>query len=781
MPGLVLALLVDALKPEYLRYAPFMRGLAARGATGRLREDFGFVPRAAYFGGLSAGAYGFTNMYAFDPVRSPFGAAAALPSLGPRLERAAGIRAFLQARARGQLPAFAASYATTASIPLRVLPAFDVVEKHAPWEPAAGYPSIFSRLRSRGHSWYTQAWPATGSLRDSSDAGIVEATLAGIESSHRFAFVHLQELDGLGHAFGPGSPEVKDGVVRTDSLIERLVGTLRARHDGVDVLLFGDHGMVPVTRHLDLEPWLTRSTLRVRADYQVFVDSTMARFWCFHRGARLRLEEALSDVPGGHLLSPDEVESHGLSTCDPRNGEAYFLADPGVLLFPNFFQREGKTPGMHGYLPECPDNEGLVVLHTEDGRWASQELGVVRAAEVHSILSYLLELDGADGPLLRSREAAASAPRFTARGSPDAEAAVAAQLSRVVEVVHEVVPDAEAIVLEGSFGRGEGSVRRDDRGNWRPVNDYDVLVVAPGSDPGPLRSREHELATEFGIDFVHFAIDDGAWADLPATMATFDRRYGSCVLAGAPGILERMPAFAPGEIALWDGVQLLFNRIAGLLGATLDVVPHRADPGPPGPVYVRTQVAKALIAVGDWHLLCWRGYDASYRARRERFGWLARGAGLASDDVDAVLRGYAAKLDDPEGSDLPSLSSAADMLLRTLSEAIAAVTGESIRTPRDVARAYLRQQSGDAAAVARDNEYLEPRLRIVAPLREHVSISRRQYVYATLPLVLAARTGVAGPDDAWPYLDAVFRTADMPRDLPAACALSTRAWFAIAL
>ena len=68
------------MRPDYIERAPWLRQFAARSATGALRECFGFVPRAAYFGGLNAAAYGFTNMYCFDPERSPFGMAAALPA-----------------------------------------------------------------------------------------------------------------------------------------------------------------------------------------------------------------------------------------------------------------------------------------------------------------------------------------------------------------------------------------------------------------------------------------------------------------------------------------------------------------------------------------------------------------------------------------------------------------------------------------------------------------------------------------------------------------------------
>src|SRR5882724_9634453 len=99
---LTLLVLVDALRPDYVKRAPYLKHLAASGATGVLRECFGFVPRAAYFGGLNAEQYGFTNMYCFDPAGSPFGLARALPAspAGAMVEAQAGVRQFLDQSAR---------------------------------------------------------------------------------------------------------------------------------------------------------------------------------------------------------------------------------------------------------------------------------------------------------------------------------------------------------------------------------------------------------------------------------------------------------------------------------------------------------------------------------------------------------------------------------------------------------------------------------------------------------------------------------------------------------
>jgi hypothetical protein len=776
----LLAILVDAFKPEYLRFAPFLQGLALRGAAGRLREDFGFVPRASYFGGLDASTYGFTNMYAFDPLVSPFIAASMMPDVSRRLAREAGFREFVDARARQRLPAFAAAYAAAS---------FDIVEKYAPWERGAGYESIFGKLAARGDAWYSLAWPETNRLADRSDEGIVETALAAIAPEHRLAYLHLQALDGIGHAYGPGAPEVRDAILVMDRLIERVVTRLRRARGAIDVIVYGDHGMVPVTRLVDLRARLDATGLRTGADYQIFLDSTMARFWFFHAAAKRRIVEALGQAPGGHWLSRDELEAFGIAGCARGNGDGYFLADPGVLLFPNFFQEQWPARGMHGYDPACSDNQGVVIVDTTRPGWSNLDLGTLPAAGIHSLLTLLLELDGeghdAIAGMPRPRDCRAS---FTASRVPEAEAAIAKQLDLITATVLDVVPHAEAIILEGSFGRGEGSTWRDPEGRWWPVNDYDILVVSPTGDAGALRAREDALASACGLDFIHLALDNGQWRELPASIAHFDRRYGSRVLYGASDILQRLPAYAAADIPLFEGLQLLFNRSAGVLSALVNHVPQRARTARTPADYLRTQLSKALVAIGDWHLLRWQVYETSYAARLDRFLWLAPGAGLDRATIDAVATGYRVKLDASSAPSAPPLPDTADvsaLLLSTLTHAAREVTGVACASLREAVSQYVAFTTRDAEGIHRDNRHTHPRIARELPVRADIGeYSIRQEIYAALPLALdAAISHPTHPKMAAAAAHHLDRVIPTPLDTAwsEVAQRTITAWFAIAL
>src|SRR5262249_28009232 len=68
-------------------------------------------------------------------------------------------------------------------------------------------------------------------------------------------------------------------------------------------------------------------------------------------------------------------------------------------------------------------------------------------------------------------------------------------------------------------------------------------------------------------------------------------------------------------------------RTAGLLTGLRGKFLAGTKPSEEERRYLTNQIAKALMALGDWYLIRWQGYDASYRRRRDRFAALAPGVG----------------------------------------------------------------------------------------------------------------------------------------------------------
>jgi hypothetical protein len=746
-------LLVDALRADYLEHAPFLRDLAKQSAVGCLRECFGFVPRQAYFGGLAANEYGFTNMYCHDPAQSPFRAARALaaPILQENRRDPAGARAQIETLARQRMAPFERSYAGSVQIPLSYLPYFDLVEKFAPWDRRCGYHSLFEILDEKQVSWRQHLWPETNRLPDPSDAGIIDAAILGIDPAERLLCLHLQELDSLGHQFGPESPEVLAAIQATDRHCERLIHTLRESYDDVNLLIFGDHGMVSVTGTLDLETRLKDSGLKFGIDYAYFLDSTMARFWFYRDSARQVVTDLLKAVPGGRLLDPADLERQGIAGCDPRNAELIFLADSGRLILPNFFQAGGDPiPGMHGYDPDVTDNLGLFLVH-DTGRpeWAGTALGNVDPPAIFPLLLDLLRLSPADHtsvalprPLPPAME---PARRFTAHPDPLAEATACRQLDRIVAAVLDRCGPVEAIVLNGSFGRGEGGVIRAKDAKFKAVNDYDLTVIDSRDLRPELAALSSSLQAELGIDFVDLAWSSGDWASLPPTIFNYELRHGSQVIHGEPAVLERAPNFAPNQIPAAEFVRLLINRMAGVLSAWESPQSPDQLPGDAGSRYFTNQLVKLLIAIGDCHLYQWRAYTSSYRRRGERFGDLARGAGLSPALAAAVTDAYQEKCWPGQvASGTWSVARLVDVIPSALQLFATVNTAMTRSRARDLSAAldhYVAHHSSDPAGTKADN----------MRCRQHPFVgsqslatgkppddSVHHIIMATIPLLLAA-------------------------------------------
>jgi hypothetical protein len=225
-----------------------------------------------------------------------------------------------------------------------------------------------SPLAWRGWNWRTPEAQAFGEL---------EAALAA--GSHDVLVCYTADLDALLHREGSGGAGVRERLARYDALIARLEAVARRRGEALWVHLVSDHGMVDVTRTVDVAAALAAAPLRVPADALVFLDSTFARFWWRRREARDRVRAALAALSAGRWLEPSDLEREGIDPRDGAWGDDLFLCDPGVLVVPSFMGR-APVAAMHGYDPAHPDMAALL--------WSNRPVpeGVRHIADVPAFL-----------------------------------------------------------------------------------------------------------------------------------------------------------------------------------------------------------------------------------------------------------------------------------------------------------------------------------------------------------------------------------------------------------
>lgn len=363
MPSQQLTLLVqvDAFRYDYLSEGntPFLFQIASESIWGTLQPTFGFEPDGAYLAGLYPDECDGGAHYWYQPEETPFRIAKYLPGV---LDRLPGItkKAFRKGLTEWVRRRTEYKYETVANIPLKTMPFFAPAEKKLLTAPDYLHGrGIFALCEANAIPWLSHASP-------SYPVGI-EAGLARLKRELKppigFGFWHIGDLDKAGHRFGPGSEELKKALRRVDAGISKVWNVLKSRYDALQLLIIGDHGMVEVTGVVDVEKALREAGIELGVKVLPFLDSTMARFW-FQDGEMAEpVSRALEGLEGGRILGQTDRDRYHLNYAHNRFGDLIFLADPGILISPNYYQDKAVVKGMHGYSPDIPGQQSAFIVH----------------------------------------------------------------------------------------------------------------------------------------------------------------------------------------------------------------------------------------------------------------------------------------------------------------------------------------------------------------------------------------------------------------------------------
>jgi len=386
--------MIDALRHDYITAedSPFLHNLAEGGTSGSLIPSFGFEPDAAYFSGLNpeecdGGTQFWRNpnekVFRFIPLFKLFHH---IPSRWWRKNLRKAIRLVAQLTAHDPLTR---KLAPCNEIPLEILPQFSFPMKMNACD--AGFtktPTVFDVVRDSGGNFFYHGHPTFKVRIDN----VVDRYINSEEGSNDLAFLFIADLDGIGHRFGPDSKERKAALRRVDTGLQKIYETAKQRYSQVDILIFGDHGMADVNKHIDIGEVLKSAALDMDEDCY-FLDSTLARFWVTDSHRKARLLAQLEGLEGGHVLSDLEIET--LRIRHPHNyfGDIIFAVDDHAIIHPSFYNlREDTVKGMHGYLPGCRDNESAFVLHTE--ATGQGDIGRIDMRRIFPTIIQLLDLEG---------------------------------------------------------------------------------------------------------------------------------------------------------------------------------------------------------------------------------------------------------------------------------------------------------------------------------------------------------------------------------------------------
>jgi len=156
---------------------------------------------------------------------------------------------------------------------------------------------------------------------------------------------YFPELDKKGHKYGTESKEIEREIRKLDRKISKMK---------FDILL-SDHGMADI-----------KKTISVPETKDCLIESDMARYW-------------------GEKPDFSSREGRWIKWQNKSYGDYIFLANRGVLILPNYWQRNKKVKAMHGYNGKDKEMKAFYLIKKEGKR---KDLKV---EELHKILEEMLK------------------------------------------------------------------------------------------------------------------------------------------------------------------------------------------------------------------------------------------------------------------------------------------------------------------------------------------------------------------------------------------------------
>ena len=217
--------------------------------------------------------------------------------------------------------------------------------------------------------------------------------------------------------------------------------------------------------------------------------------------------------------------------------------------------------------------------------------------------------------------------RFAALADPLVDQTVETHLQRIVTAVRSRM-EPQAIILRGSFGRGEGSVMIQD-GELRFLSDYEIDVATFSPLYRSLfRELSHHLTAEFGVetslrwvrpDYMRKnRVGPLPMGPAPITISLYECRYGSRTLCGQD-VFHSGPTIEPRQILLTSAIRLVLNRMA----ESLYYMPGASEAAH-DELEVFYWANKTILACAESLLLLWGQYHFSYAERGRRFAAMAK-------------------------------------------------------------------------------------------------------------------------------------------------------------
>lgn len=351
-------ILLDACKSKYVteNNMPYIYDMTKKGKyISKIFPSSGFCERSEIFTGLDCYESGNFTAIGYCPEKGEYPARGVIITLANALSKVykRGAKYILRKYREKKKISMQPYY-----IPPKSLFQYGLTEDSK--ERLFNYRTIMDELDENGYTYSLQGFTSlaqTINMKIDLISFVDKMTNENID----FIPIYLGEIDVVGHKNGKEIEKIIPYLQEVDLCVKKISEIAKGRNYAVAVL--GDHGMVPVIETVNIFDVLKEIKIDER-QYTVFLDSTMARFWFKNIDAREKVCDALKNHLRDKGIIIDETNyaqyKIPLDVCaqsgKPIYGEIIWCANPGILIWPDYFNNPKMIDkGMHGYI--CTDVE----------------------------------------------------------------------------------------------------------------------------------------------------------------------------------------------------------------------------------------------------------------------------------------------------------------------------------------------------------------------------------------------------------------------------------------
>jgi len=353
----VLAVFIDGLKPESVKYMDFISNFNKR----RIKTELiGYSPtcHASIYTGVYPNKHLQLFVWKYSPETSPFKIFKKLNL--HKIPQNIYIKFLLYItllRIRYKIP-YTLIFSGLSMQPMNnwLNFDFDIVKAWTEPDPFVGnYPTVFKILKDNNIDYEIVGMQPKGAKSSES------VRAHKLRSIKPLTYYYIGDIDPLSDKYGQDSKEARNRLKEIDYILEEKYRLFEKKFDNFYFLVFSDHGHIKVKKRIDLYSFF-ESNGRNLNNYIHFLDALHLRFWFRNEREKEEVVEILSKLESkgiGYILTDEIMKKYHSDMPDNRYGDLIFYIDVPYI------SKTCPVNSMHGYSPEYPDSDGVFITNKE--------------------------------------------------------------------------------------------------------------------------------------------------------------------------------------------------------------------------------------------------------------------------------------------------------------------------------------------------------------------------------------------------------------------------------